>query len=583
MSTTMRFLDEATDAKIAPHFPTSLEIAQTAALRPVTEIARSLGLDEGELEPYGRYKAKVPLQVLERLKDRANGKLIGVTAITPTPLGEGKTVTAIGLGQALAKIGASVCNTCRQPSLGPTFGIKGGAAGGGYAQIVPMEDFNMHLTGDFHAVTSAHNLCAAMIDASILHGNPLRLDQHNIVWRRCVDVNDRALRQIITGLGGRLNGSPRETGYDITAACETMAILGLSSSLEDLRQRLARAVVGFTMQGQPVTAGDLRAAGAMTVLLRDALQPNLMQTLEHTPVLVHTGPFGNVAHGNSSILADRIALKLADYVVTEAGFGADMGFEKLVDIKCRQGGLELAGAVVVCTIRAMKMHGGVGRIVPGKPLPVELLQKNMSALEGGLAVLREAIRIVNLFGLPAVVAVNRFPSDTDAELQFVLDRARELGAADAAVSEVFVRGGEGGRELAGAVVKAFQHPAPMKLLYPDDASIQEKIECLATQVYGADGIEYAPEALSKIKLYSQLGYGGLPICVAKTHLSLSHDPKRLGVPRGYRFPIRDVRLAAGAGYLYPIAGEMQTMPGLGSEPAAVRVDIDADGQTIGLF
>jgi formate--tetrahydrofolate ligase len=570
-------------ARPMPAFPTSLEIARAAELWPITKVGQSIGLEEKELEPYGRYKAKIPLTVLERLKDRPNGKLIAVTAITPTPLGEGKTVTAIGLGQALGKIGASVCNTCRQPSQGPTFGIKGGAAGGGYAQVVPMEDFNLHLTGDFHAVNAAQNLCAAMIDASIMHGNPLHLDPLNIAWRRAVDVNDRALRQIIIGLGGRLNGSPRETGYDITAACETMAILGLAGSLEDLRGRLARAIVGFTPEGKPVTVGDLRAAGAMTVLLKDALQPNLMQTLEHTPVLVHTGPFGNVAHGNSSILADRIALKLADYVVTEAGFGADMGFEKLVDIKCRQGGLELAGAVMVCTIRAMKMHGGVGKIVPGKPLPAELMQENFPALERGLAVLAEAIRIVNLTGLPAVVAINRFPSDTDDELQFVLDRARGLGAADAAVSDVFVRGAEGGIRLAEAVVRTFNQPSPMKFLYPEDASIQEKIECLAKKVYGADGVEYAPEALRKIGLYTELGYAHLPICMAKTHLSLSHDPKRLGVPRGYKFPVRDVRLSAGAGYLYPIAGEMQTMPGLGSEPAAARVDIDEEGHIIGLF
>ena len=564
-------------------FPTDLEIARAAKLKPIADVGAKLGLREGEIELYGRYKAKLKLDVLQRLKDRPDGKLIAVTAITPTPLGEGKTVTAVGLGQALARIGKRVCNTCRQPSQGPTFGIKGGAAGGGYAQVVPMEDFNLHLTGDFHAVTAAQNLCAAMIDASLLHGNKLNLDTLNITWRRAVDVNDRTLRDIVIGLGGKLNGYPREAGFDITAACETMAILGLSSSLADLRARLARAVVGFTPNGHAITAGDLRAAGAMTVLLKDALQPNLMQTLENSPVLVHTGPFGNVAHGNNSILADRMALKLADYVVTEAGFGADMGFEKLVNIKCRQSGLKLNGAVVVATIRALKMHGGVGKIVAGKPLPPELMQENMPALERGLAVLAEAIRIVNLMGLPAVVAVNRFGMDTDRELEFVLQKARELGAAGAAISDVFVHGGAGGENLARAVVEAFDKPAEMKLLYPDEASIKEKIEALATQVYGAAKVEYAPEAEKKIKLYTELGFARLPICMAKTHLSLSHDPSKKGVPRNYAFPIRDVRLSAGAGFLYPIAGEMQTMPGLGSDPAAVRVDIDDAGQVVGLF
>jgi formyltetrahydrofolate synthetase len=567
----------------AKKFPSDLEIARAANLQPITQVAAELGLRDAELELYGRHKAKVSLSVLERFADRPDGKLIAVTAITPTPLGEGKTVTAIGLGQALARIGKRVCNTCRQPSQGPTFGIKGGAAGGGYAQVVPMEDFNLHLTGDFHAVTAAHNLCAAMIDASLLHGNKLNLDPLNITWRRAVDVNDRALRDIIVGLGGRLNGYPRQTGYDITAACETMAILGLANSLADLRARLARAVVGFTPDGRPVTAGDLRAAGAMTVLLKDALQPNLMQTLENSPVLVHTGPFGNVAHGNNSILADRIALKLADYVITESGFGADMGFEKLVNIKCRQSGLPLGGAVVVATVRALKMHGGVGKVVAGKPLPVELVQENLPALQCGIGVLERAIRIVNLLGLPAVVAVNRFATDTDRELEFVLGMARELGASGAAVSDVFVRGGAGGEELASVVVEAFEKPAQLKLLYPDDASIKEKIEALATRVYGASKVEYAPEAEKKIKFYTELGFGRLPICMAKTHLSLSHDPAKKGVPRNYTFPIRDVRLSAGAGFLYPIAGEMQTMPGLGSDPAAVRVDIDEAGQVIGLF
>jgi formate--tetrahydrofolate ligase len=568
-------------------FPTDLEIARAARLKDIREIASAAGIEESELELYGRYKAKVSLNVLERRKSAPDGKLICVTAVTPTPLGEGKSVTAVGLGQALGKVlgesGRRVMNCARQPSQGPTFGIKGGAAGGGYAQVVPMEDFNLHLTGDFHAVTAAHNLCAAMIDASLLHGNPLRLDPWSITWRRCLDVNDRVLRDVVVGLGGKANGIPRQTGFDITAACETMAILALATSPEDLRRRLGRAVVGFNTDGKPVTAEDLKAAGAMAVLLRDALLPNLMQTLENTPVLVHAGPFGNVAHGNNSILADRLALKLADYAVTEAGFGADMGFEKLVNITCRQGGLKLAAAVVVCTIRSLKMHGGVGKIVPGKPLPVELTKENIPAIEKGLGVLQAALRIVALAGIPAVVAVNRFATDTDAELQFVLERAREMSAAGAGVSEVHARGGEGCRELAEAVIRAADQPSEMKLFYPDEMPIKEKIETLARKVYGADGVEFAPEANRKVKLYTDLGYGNLPICMAKTHLSLSHEPSWKGVPTGYKFPIRDIRLSAGAGFLYPLAGEMQTMPGLGSSPAAQRVDFDEGGNIVGLF
>jgi formate--tetrahydrofolate ligase len=566
-----------------PSFPCDLDIARAAHLKSIAEVARTLGVEEDELELYGRYKAKVSLDVLQRLKDRPDGKLIAVTAIPPTPLGEGKSVTAIGLGQALAKIGKKVCNTCRQPSQGPTFGIKGGAAGGGYSQVVPMEDFNLHLTGDFHAVTAAQNLCAAMIDASYMHGNKLNLDPFNITWRRCLDTNDRVLRDIVIGLGGKANGCPRETGFDITAACETMAILALATSLRDLRERLARIVVGFNRDGRPVTAEDLKAAGAMTVLLKDALRPNLMQTLEHTPVLVHCGPFGNVAHGNNSVLSDMVALKLADYVATESGFGADMGYEKLVNITCRQGGLQVSAAVVVCTVRALKMHGGVGKIVAGKPLPPELTVENFAALERGLPVLEAAIRIVKLTGVPVVVAVNRFATDTDAEVQFVAERARELGAERGVVSDLHARGGAGGSELAEAVVEAAQKPSAMRLLYPDDLSIKEKIRILATQIYGADDVEYLAEAERKIKLYTDLGFARLPICMAKTHLSFSHDPDWKGVPKGYKFPIRDVRLSAGAGFLYPLAGEMMTMPGLGSSPAAIRVDIDEQDRIVGLF
>jgi formate--tetrahydrofolate ligase len=571
------------EEEFMPSIPCDLDIARAAHLKPIADVARALGIEEDELELYGRHKAKVSLSVLERLKDAPSGRLIAVTAIPPTPLGEGKSVTAIGLGQALAKIGKKVCNTCRQPSQGPTFGIKGGAAGGGYSQVVPMEDFNLHLTGDFHAVTAAQNLCAAMIDASYMHGNKLNLDPFNITWRRCIDTNDRALRDIVIGLGGKANGYPRETGFDITAACETMAILALATSLRDLRQRLARIVVGFNKDGRPVTGEDLKAAGAMTVLLKDALRPNLMQTLGHTPVLVHCGPFGNVAHGNNSVLSDMVALKLADYVVTESGFGADMGYEKLVNITCRQGGLKVSGAVVVCTIRALKMHGGVGKIVAGKPLPVELTQENLPALERGLPVLEAAVRIVKRTGVPAVVAVNRFGTDTDAELRFVAERARELGAERGVVSDLHARGGAGGVELAEAIVEAVEKPATMKLLYPDGLPIKEKIRTLATQIYGANDVEYQPEAQRKIKLYTDLGFGHLPICMAKTHLSFSHDPDWKGVPKGYKFPIRDVRLSAGAGFLYPLAGEMMTMPGLGSSPAAMRVDIDDQDRIVGLF
>jgi formate--tetrahydrofolate ligase len=566
-----------------PSIPCDLDIARAATLKPIAKIANDIGIQEDELELYGRHKAKVGLEILDRLNGSPTGKLIAVTAIPPTPLGEGKSVTAIGLGQSLASIGKKVINTCRQPSQGPTFGIKGGAAGGGYSQVVPMDDFNLHLTGDFHAVTAAQNLCAAMADASFLHGNPLNLDPFNITWRRAIDVNDRVLRDIVIGLGGKANGYPRETGFDITAACETMAILALATSLDDLRHRLGRAVVGFNKDGKPVTAEDLKAAGAMTVLLRDAIRPNLMQTLENTPVLVHCGPFGNVAHGNNSILANKVGMKLADYVVTEAGFGADMGFEKLVNITCRQGNLKLAAAVVVCTVRALKMHGGVGKIVAGKPLPPELIQENIPALERALNVLGTAICIVKSVGIPVVVAVNRFETDTDAELQFLAERAREMGAEDAVVSDVFARGSEGGKELAEAVVAAADRPSNMKLLYPDDMPIKDKIRTLATRVYGADDVEYMPEAERKIKLYTDLGFSNLPICMAKTHLSYSHDPNKKGVPKGYKFPIRDVRLSAGAGYLYPLAGEMMTMPGLGSSPAAMRVDLDEHGLPKGLF
>jgi len=561
-----------------------LEIAQKAKMEPIVEIARDLGIREEELEPYGKYMAKVSLEILERLKDRPNGKFVTVTAITPTPLGEGKTVTAIGLGMALAKIGKKVCNTSRQPSKGPTFGIKGGATGGGYSQVLPMENINLHFTGDAHAVETAHNLLAAAIDAHILHGNKLNIDPFNITWRRCVDISDRALRQIIIGLGGKANGSPRETGYDITVATETMAILGLTTGLFDLRKRLGRIVIGYTFEGKPVTAEELKVAGAMTVLMKDAIKPNLVQTMENTPAIIHAGPFANVAHGNNSALADMVALKLTDYVVTESGFGADCGFEKLINVKCRQSGLEVDCAVVVASIRALKMHGGAFQARPGVPMDMKLVTKeNTKALEKGCENLARQIENVHIHGIPAIVAINRFTSDTDKEIELARKKALEAQAEDAVPVECWAKGGEGAMELAEAVVKAVKKPHKMKFLYPDDISIKEKIETIATKIYGADGVDYAPLAEEKIKLYTELGYGKMPINMAKTHLSLSHDPNLKCVPRHYRIPIRDIRASVGAGFLYPLLGTMSTMPGLPSVPAANDVDIDKTGKTVGLF
>jgi len=561
-----------------------LEIAQAAKMKPILEIVEEIGLKEEEVDLYGKYKAKVSLNVLERLKDKPDGKYITVTAITPTPLGEGKTVINIGLGQGLAKIGKRVCNTLREPSKGPTFGIKGGACGGGYSQVVPMEDINLHFTGDIHAVETAHNLLAAALDASILLGNKLNIDPLNVTWRRCVDISDRALRHIVVGLGGKTNGYPRETGYDITVATETMAILALATGLFDLRKRLARVVVGYTYDGRPVTAEDLKIAGAMTVLLKDAIKPNLVQTLENTPCFVHTGPFANVAHGNNSILEDKIALKLADYIVTESGFGADCGCEKLINVKCRQGDLKLDCAVVVATVRALKMHGGAFTARPGIPLNKELVEKeNMPALRKGCENLIKQVDNVKLHGVPVVVAINRFTSDTEAEIDEVREKALEAGAEDAVLSEAWAKGGDGCIELARAVVSACEKPNHFHFLYPDDMSIKEKIEIIATSIYGADGVDYSALANRRIKLYTDLGYDKMPINMAKTHLSLSHDPSLKGVPKNFRVPVRDVRASVGAGFLYPILGAMSTMPGLPSRPAAVDVDIDENGRTVGLF
>jgi len=574
-----------------------LEIAQAATLKPILEIGADLGLTEEELEPYGWYKAKVHLDVLQRLKDRPTARYIDVTAITPTPLGEGKTTTTVGLSQALgSQLGKRVFTCIRQPSMGPTFGIKGGAAGGGYSQIVPMEDFNLHLTGDIHAVGVAHNLLAAAIDARMLHERRLSdraleraglrrldIDPFSILWRRVVDVEDAALRQIIIGLGGRRNGTPRESGFDITVASEVMAILALATDLSDLRTRLGRIVVATDRKGKPITAEDLGVAGAMAVLLKDALMPNLMQTLEHTPAFVHAGPFANIAHGNSSCIADLIAVKLADYVVTESGFGADCGMEKFFDIKCRVTGLMPNCVVMVATVRALKMHGGLGRVVPGRPLPPELTTENLEALERGCVNLVANINIARLFGVPVVVAINRFTTDTDREIELIRRIALDAGAEDAVPSEHWARGGAGARELAEAVVRACEKPSSPRFLYPLDIPIKEKIEIIATQVYGADGVDYAPEAERKIDQYTSLGYDHLPICMAKTHLSLSHDPKLLGAPKGWRLPIRDIRASVGAGFLYPLCGDMRTMPGLPRRPAFMDVDLDDEGKVRGLF
>jgi len=563
--------------------PSNLEVAQRARLKPIAEIAAALGVEDDELELYGRYKAKVVLSILPRLASRPDGKYIDVTSITPTPLGEGKTTTTVGLAMALNRIGCRAIATIRQPSLGPTFGIKGGASGGGLAQVVPMEDLNLHLTGDVHAISLAHNLLAAMVDNSITHGNPLDIDPLTITWPRVVDVNDRALRKIVIGLGGRENGYPREAGFDISVASEVMAILGLATSLRDLRARLGRIVVALDRRRQAVTAEQLRAAGAMAVLMRDAIKPTLLQTVENTPAFVHAGPFGNIATGNSSVLADLIGLKLGDCVVTESGFGADMGLEKFVDIKCRISGHAPDAVVLVCTVRALKMHSGRYTVVAGKPLDPGLLREDLAAVEAGCANLDKQIENVHAFGLPVVVAINVFDRDTPAEIELVRARAVAAGALGAYRSEVWAQGGAGAEELARAVLAAAARPTPMRFLYPLDLPIRQKIEAIARTMYGADGVDYSAAAETQIARYTELGYGNLAVCVAKTHLSLSHDPTLLGRPRGFRVPVREVRASVGAGFLYPLLGEMRTMPGLPSEPNAWKVDLDGDGNVVGLF
>ncbi|MDR2988227.1 MAG: formate--tetrahydrofolate ligase [Nocardiopsaceae bacterium] len=562
-------------------FPSDLEIARQAMLKPLDDIAGEMGIGPNLLEPYGESVMKIKLAAIEELADAPTAKYVVVTAITPTPLGEGKTTTTVGLGQGLKHIGKRAVVTVRQPSMGPTFGIKGGAAGGGYSQVVPMEVLNLHLTGDMHAVTAAHNMLSAMVDNHLFQGNKLGLDMHNITWRRVLDVNDRALRNIVIGLGTRLDGVPRQTGFDITAASEVMATLALSTSLEDLRQRLGRIVVGYTTGGEPVTAEQLSTAGSMAVILRDAIKPNLLQTLENTPVLVHTGPFGNIATGNSSVVADLIGIHSGDYLITEAGFGADMGAERFFNIKCRASGLTPDAAVVVATVRALKAHSGKYKIIAGRPLPEDLLTENPDDVLAGAANLRKQIENVRMHGVSPVVAINAFPTDHPSEHQAIREVAEQMGAR-AAVCTHFADGGRGATELAEAVAEAAAEPTDFRFLYESDASLRDKIETVARRVYGADGASYTAVANRQLDTYEAAGFGGLPVCIAKTHLSISSDPALKGAPTGWTLPVREVRASAGAGFVYPICGDMRTMPGLSAQPAAARIDLDDEGEIVGL-
>jgi methylenetetrahydrofolate dehydrogenase (NADP+)/methenyltetrahydrofolate cyclohydrolase/formyltetrahydrofolate synthetase len=626
-----------TPIKLRNPVPSDIDIAQEATLKPVLQVAEEAGILPEELELHGPYMAKIKLEILERLADRPDGKYIDVTAITPTPLGEGKSTTMVGLSQALgAHLGKNVFTCIRQPSQGPTFGIKGGAAGGGYSQVVPMENFNLHLTGDIHAITAANNLLAAAIDARLFHESEqddvklfnalcplakdgsrsfspsmlkrlkklgidktdpealtpeersrfarLDIDPASITWRRVVDTNDRFLREIEVGLGPEEKGKTRRTGYDITVASEIMAILALTSDLEDMRERMGKIVIGTNKAGEAITAEDIGAAGAMTVLMMDAIKPTLMQTLEGTPAFVHAGPFANIAHGQSSIIADKIALKLADYVVTESGFGADIGMEKFFGIKCRYSGLVPQVVVLVATVRALKMHGGGPKVVAGKPLAPEYTDENLDLLRAGLGNLKHHIRNAKKYGVNVVVAVNSFAADTPAEVELVRQAAMEAGAEDAVVARHWMEGGAGATALAEAVVKAAEKPSNFKQLYPLELSIKEKIETICREIYGADGVEYSPEAEAKIALYTKLGFADLPLCMAKTHLSLSHDANLKGVPTGFTVPIRDIRASVGAGFLYPLLGTMRTMPGLPTRPVFYDVDVDLKtGKVVGLF
>ncbi len=565
-----------------PQTLTALEIARGATLLPITEVAATMGIGEELLEPYGRYVSKISLDAIDALADRPRAKYIVVTAVTPTPLGEGKTTTTIGLSQGMSHIGKRATASIRQSSMGPTFGIKGGAAGGGYSQAAPFEAFNLHLTGDMHAVSAAHNTLSAIVDNHLHHGNALDLDLHHISWRRVLDVNDRALRHVVIGLGTDADGVTRQSGFDITAASEVMAILALSTSLMDMRRRLGEIVIGFDRSGQPVTAEDIRGAGAMTVIMRDALKPNLLQTLENTPVLVHAGPFGNIAHGNSSVVADQIGIHSSDYLITEAGFGADMGAERFFNIKCRVSGLVPDAAVVVTTVRALKAHSGNHRIVAGRPLPPALLEENPDEVRIGGANLAKQVQNVLVHGVTPVIAINAFPSDFASEYDAIREIAASLGVR-CAVTTHFADGGAGAAELAQAVAEAADEPSTFSFLYPSTASLRDKIEAIATRIYGADGVDYLPAAAQKLDRLEATGFGGLSICIAKTHLSISSDPSLKGAPTGWRLPVREVRLSAGAGFAYAICGDMRTMPGLGSAPAAFDIDIDANGEIVGLY
>jgi formate--tetrahydrofolate ligase len=561
--------------------PSDLDIARRAPLAPLTDVAAQMGIGPHLLEPYGSSVAKIKLEAIAELADRPKAKYVVVTAITPTPLGEGKTTTTVGLGQAMARIGKRAVLSLRQPSMGPTFGIKGGAAGGGYSQVIPMEQLNLHLTGDFHAVTAAHNLLAAMLDNHLHQGNALGLDLSDITWRRVLDVNDRALRNVVLGLGGREDGVPRQSGFDITAASEVMAILAMSSSLADMRSRLGRIVVGYTRDGAPVTAEQLRAAGAMAVIMREAIKPNLLQTLEHTPVIVHAGPFGNIATGNSSIIGDLVGIHAGEYLITEAGFGADMGAERFFDIKCRASGLVPDAAVLVATVRALKAHSGRFRIVAGRPLPEALLAENPDDVLAGGANLIKQIENVKAFGVSPVVAINAFPTDHPSEFEAIRRLAAESGARVALCTH-FSDGGAGATDLAEAVVEACAEPSTFELLYPSSATLREKIETVATRIYGAGRVEYSAAAGKQLDLYERNGFGGLPVCIAKTHLSISADATLKGAPTGHTLTVREARASVGAGFVYPICGDMRTMPGLGTAPAAAMIDLDANGDIVGL-
>jgi len=560
----------------------NLQIARGAKLKPLSEVAWGMGIGEHLLEPYGEGVAKIKLGAIEELEDRPRAKYVVVSAITPTPLGEGKTTTTVGLGQAFRHIGKTATVALRQASMGPVFGIKGGAAGGGYSQVVPMETLNLHLTGDTHAVTEAHNQLAAMIDNHLYQGNELDIDPHSITWRRVLDVNDRALRNVVAGLGSRVDGVPRQTGFDITAASEVMAVLALATSLADMRRRFGRIVVGSDRDGNPVTAEDLKAAGVTTVVMKEAIKPNLMQTMENTPALVHAGPFGNIAHGNSSVVADLIGIRGGDFLVTEAGFGADMGAERFFNIKCRNSGLRPDAAVLVATVRALKVHSGRHAVKAGRPLPEEMLEESPDDVLAGAENLKKQIENIRLHGVSPVVAVNSFPTDHASEHRAIREVAEAMGAR-VAVCNHFAEGGAGAVELAEAVAEAAGEPSEFRFLYPDEASLREKIETVATKVYGADGVEYYPQAAQLLDSYEKNGFGSLPVCIAKTHLSISSDPSLKGAPTGWTLPVREVRASVGAGFVYPICGEMRTMPGLSAHPAAENVDIDESGEVVGLF